>query len=91
MPTTQLSSSPGDRCGIPSNGNNMIRLVRRMRWWPSGRPKGDRGSYKQWEEGGIAAARGFEVLKIAGQTPRGDGNEETGVPMTARSGGYYLL
>jgi Uma2 family endonuclease len=27
-----------------------------------GRPKGDRGSYKQWEEGGIAAQVVFEVL-----------------------------
>jgi hypothetical protein len=27
-----------------------------------GRPKGDRGSYKQWEEGGIAPAVVFEVL-----------------------------
>jgi len=27
-----------------------------------GRPKGDRGSYKQWEEGGIAPQVAFEVL-----------------------------
>src|SRR4029079_4319944 len=27
-----------------------------------GRPKGDRGSYKQWEEGGIAPQVVFEVL-----------------------------
>jgi Uma2 family endonuclease len=27
-----------------------------------GRPKGDRGSYKQWEEGGVAPAVVFEVL-----------------------------
>jgi Uma2 family endonuclease len=27
-----------------------------------GRPKGDRGSYKQWEEGGIAPAVVFEIL-----------------------------
>ena len=27
-----------------------------------GRPKGDRGSYKQWEEGGIAPQAVFEVL-----------------------------
>jgi Uma2 family endonuclease len=33
-----------------------------------GRPKGDRGSYKQWEEGGIAPAVAFEVLS-PGNTP----------------------
>src|SRR2546428_3824589 len=27
-----------------------------------GRPKGDRGSYKQWEEGGLAPQVVFEVL-----------------------------
>jgi Uma2 family endonuclease len=27
-----------------------------------GRPKGDRGSYKQWEEGGVAPAVVFDVL-----------------------------
>ena len=27
-----------------------------------GRPKGDRGSYKQWEEGGVPVAVAFEVL-----------------------------
>ena len=39
-----------------------------------GRPKGDRGSYKQWEEGGIAPQVVFEVLS-PGNRPRGDGEE----------------
>jgi Uma2 family endonuclease len=35
-----------------------------------GRPKGDRGSYKQWEEGGVAPQVVFEVLS-PGNTPLG--------------------
>jgi Putative restriction endonuclease len=30
-----------------------------------GRPKGDRGSYKQWEEGGVPLTVVFEVLRRA--------------------------
>ena len=33
-----------------------------MSWSPSAGPRGDRGSYKQWEEGGIAPQVVFEVL-----------------------------
>ena len=34
-----------------------------------GRPKGYRGSYKQWEEGGIAPQVVFEVLSPGNRTP----------------------
>jgi Uma2 family endonuclease len=34
-----------------------------------GRPKGDRGSYKQWEEGGIAPQVVFEVLSPGNRPP----------------------
>ena len=30
-----------------------------------GRPKGDRGSYKQWEEGGVAPAAGVRASRFA--------------------------
>jgi len=51
----------GDLLWYPVEGNNKIRnapdaLV------AFGRPKGDRGSYRQWEEGGIAPQVVFEVL-----------------------------
>jgi len=51
----------GDLLWYPVEGNNKIRTA------PDalvafGRPKGDRGSYKQWEEGGIAPQVVFEVL-----------------------------
>ena len=51
----------GDLLWYPVEGNNKIRTA------PDalvafGRPKGDRGSYKQWEEGGIAPHVVFEVL-----------------------------
>ena len=51
----------GDLLWYPVEGNNKIRSA------PDalvafGRPKGDRGSYKQWEEGGIAPQVVFEVL-----------------------------
>jgi hypothetical protein len=34
-----------------------------------GRPKGDRGSYRQWEEGGIAPQVVFEVLSPSNRPP----------------------
>ena len=51
----------GDLLWYPVEGNNKIRTA------PDalvafGRPKRDRGSYKQWEEGGIAPHVVFEVL-----------------------------
>ena len=58
----------GDLLWYPVEGNNKIRSA------PDalvafGRPKGDRGSYKQWEEGGIAPHVVFEVLS-SGNTRR---------------------
>jgi Uma2 family endonuclease len=51
----------GDLLWYPEEGHPEIRIA------PDalvafGRPKGDRGSYKQWEEGGIAPQVVFEVL-----------------------------
>jgi Uma2 family endonuclease len=51
----------GDLLWYPVEGSNTIRQA------PDamvvfGRPKGDRGSYKQWEEGNIAPQVVFEVL-----------------------------
>lgn len=48
-----------------------------------GRPKGDRGSYKQWEEGGIPPTVAFEVLSPGNTTAEMDNKllfyEEHGV------------
>lgn len=51
----------GDLLWYPVEGNNTLRMA------PDalvvfGRPKGDRGSYRQWEEDGIAPQVVFEVL-----------------------------
>ena len=51
----------GDLLWYPVAGDNKTRIA------PDalvafGRPKGDRGSYKQWEEGGMAPQVVFEVL-----------------------------
>jgi Uma2 family endonuclease len=51
----------GDLLWYPVEGNNTIRAA------PDtmvvfGRPQGDRGSYRQWEEGGIAPQAVFEIL-----------------------------
>lgn len=51
----------GDLLWYPERGNNRLRVA------PDamvifGRPKGDRGSYKQWLEGGICPQVVFEVL-----------------------------
>ena len=51
----------GDLLWYPVEGDNKTRIA------PDalvvfGRPKGDRGSYKQWEEGGLAPQVVFEVL-----------------------------
>ena len=58
----------GDLLWYPVEGDNKTRIA------PDalvafGRPKGDRGSYKQWEEGGIAPQVVFEVLS-PGNTKR---------------------
>ncbi|MGF1538417.1 MAG: Uma2 family endonuclease [Elainellaceae cyanobacterium] len=51
----------GDLLWYPVEGNNKIRQA------PDalvafGRPKGDRGSYRQWQEGGITPQVVFEIL-----------------------------
>ncbi|HYQ92450.1 MAG TPA: Uma2 family endonuclease [Candidatus Competibacteraceae bacterium] len=58
----------GDLLWYPVQGDNKTRIA------PDalvafGRPKGHRGSYKQWEEGGVAPQVVFEVLS-PGNTPR---------------------
>jgi Uma2 family endonuclease len=45
----------------PVEGNNTIRQAPDV-LTVFGRPKGDRGSYRQWEEGGIAPQVIFEIL-----------------------------
>ncbi len=51
----------GDLLWYPVEGNNTIRRAPDA-MVAIGRPKGDRGSYKQWEEGGIAPQVVFEIL-----------------------------
>ncbi|NEQ36919.1 MAG: Uma2 family endonuclease [Okeania sp. SIO3I5] len=58
----------GDLLWYPVEGNNKTRIA------PDamvvfGRPKGDRGSYKQWEEENIAPQVVFEILS-PGNTPK---------------------
>ncbi|MDM8520914.1 Uma2 family endonuclease [Anaerolineales bacterium HSG6] len=58
----------GDLLWYPKEGDNKIRVA------PDalvafGRPKGDRGSYMQWKEGGVAPQVVFEVLS-PGNTKR---------------------
>ncbi|MCI0463351.1 MAG: Uma2 family endonuclease, partial [Gemmataceae bacterium] len=51
----------GDLLWYPVEGNNTIRQAPDV-YVAFGRPKGDRGSYRQWEEGGIAPQVVFEIL-----------------------------
>ncbi|WP_017299081.1 Uma2 family endonuclease [Nodosilinea nodulosa] len=51
----------GDLLWYPVEGNNAIRQAPDV-MVAVGRPKGDRGSYRQWEEGGIAPQVVFEIL-----------------------------
>lgn len=51
----------GDLLWYPVEGRPDIRMAPDV-MIVFGRPKGDRGSYKQWEEGGIAPQVVFEVL-----------------------------
>ncbi len=60
-PTGPTSSSPATCSGMPSKGTLPSGWPLTC-WWSFGRPKGDRGSYKQWEEGGIAPQVVWEVL-----------------------------
>jgi Uma2 family endonuclease len=51
----------GDLLWYPVEGNPKIRIAPDA-MVAIGRPKGYRGSYKQWEEGGLAPQVVFEVL-----------------------------
>ena len=51
----------GDMFWYPVEGNNQIRAAPDV-MVIFGRPKGDRGSYLQWREGGIAPQVVFEIL-----------------------------
>lgn len=53
-----------------------------------GRPAGYRGSYRQWEEPGVAPQVVFEIL--SGEPPRGDAGEAPGL-RTVRGGGVLPL
>ena len=51
----------GDLLWYPVEGNNKLRLAPDA-MVAFGRPKGDRGSYRQWQEGNIAPQVVFEIL-----------------------------
>jgi Uma2 family endonuclease len=51
----------GDLLWYPVEGDNTIRQAPDV-FVVFGRPKGHRGSYRQWEEGGIAPQVVFEIL-----------------------------
>jgi Uma2 family endonuclease len=51
----------GDMLWYPVEGSNKIRVAPDV-MVAFGRPKGDRGSYLQWQEGGIAPQVVFEIL-----------------------------
>jgi Uma2 family endonuclease len=62
---TQFDGDPNvfvaaDLLWYPVEGSNVIRSAPDV-MVAIGRPKGDRGSYKQWEEGGIAPHAVFEI------------------------------
>ncbi|NLF71041.1 MAG: Uma2 family endonuclease [Candidatus Anammoximicrobium sp.] len=51
----------GDLLWYPVEGNNTLRAAPDV-MVVFGRPKGDRGSYRQWEEGDVAPQVVFEIL-----------------------------
>lgn len=51
----------GDLLWYPVEGSNTVRQAPDV-MVVFGRPKGDRGSYRQWQEGGIAPQVVFEIL-----------------------------
>jgi Uma2 family endonuclease len=51
----------GDLLWYPVEGDNTIRQAPDV-MVVMGRPKGDRGSYRQWQEGGLAPQVVFEIL-----------------------------
>lgn len=58
----------GDLLWYPVEGNNQIRIAPDV-MAAFGRPKGRRGSYRQWEEGGIAPQAAFEILSPGNTVP----------------------
>ncbi|WP_156513034.1 Uma2 family endonuclease [Planctomyces sp. SH-PL62] len=58
----------GDLLGYAEEGNPKARTAPDV-MVAFGRPKGDRGSYKQWEEGGIAPQVVFEILSPGNRVP----------------------
>jgi Uma2 family endonuclease len=61
----------GDLLWYPVEGNNVMRYAPDV-MVAFGRPKGRRGSYKQWEEGGIAPQVVFEILSPSNYQPEMD-------------------
>lgn len=62
----------GDLLWYPVEGDNRLRTAPDV-MVVLGRPKGDRGSYRQWEEGGIAPQVTFEILSPGNRAAnRGD-------------------
>lgn len=57
----------GDLLWYPVEGDNKTRVAPDA-MVAFGRPKGDRGSYRQWEDGGVNPQVVFEVLSL-GNTP----------------------
>ncbi len=51
----------GDLLWYPEEGNNILRTAPDV-MVVFGRPKGDRGSYRQWEEDGVAPQVVFEIV-----------------------------
>jgi Uma2 family endonuclease len=58
----------GDLLWYPVEGKPKIRVAPDV-LIAFGRPKGERGSYRQWEEGGIAPQVVFEVLSPGNRSP----------------------
>jgi Uma2 family endonuclease len=58
----------GDHLWYPVEGHPEIRIAPDV-YVAFGRPKGDRGSYKQWMEGGVAPQVVFEVLSPKNTVP----------------------
>ena len=57
----------GDLLWYPVEGNNALRAAPDV-MVVFGRPKGDRGSYRQWEEGGVAPQVVFEIISPGNRT-----------------------
>ena len=62
-----MFSLPEISSGIPSKGKTKIRTAPDV-MVAFGRPKGYRGSYMQWEEGGIPPQVVFEILSPGNRT-----------------------